>query len=77
MIGLPEAFVRGTVEREGERGEAWLAALPGIVAELLRRWDCVPDGEVGHGAVGIIVPVRRQATDPAVLKVLSASRQHP
>ncbi|MEV1170401.1 aminoglycoside phosphotransferase family protein [Nonomuraea sp. NPDC049784] len=74
MIGIPEAFARSTVEREGEPGAAWLAELPRIVDDLLERWECVPDGEVMHGGVGVIVPVRRQAEGAAVLKV---SFPHP
>ncbi|MFF3691253.1 aminoglycoside phosphotransferase family protein [Streptomyces sp. NPDC002187] len=74
MIEIPEAFVRGTVEREGESGAAWLAELPRIVDELLGRWQCVPDGDVMHGGVGVIVPVRRPTAGTAVLKV---SFPHP
>ncbi|WP_035791854.1 aminoglycoside phosphotransferase family protein [Kitasatospora mediocidica] len=74
MFQTPQLFARATVEREGERGAAWLAELPGIVAELLERWECVPDGEVAHGGVGVIVPVRRACGDAAVLKV---SFPHP
>ncbi|MEV5438791.1 aminoglycoside phosphotransferase family protein [Streptomyces sp. NPDC052682] len=74
MIRIPQAFARGTVEREGEAGAAWLAELPGIVDELLARWGCVPDGEVLHGGVGVVVPVRRQGGEAAVLKV---SFPHP
>lgn len=74
MIAVPEAFAEATVEREGEPGAAWLAELPGIVDGLLERWDCTPDGDVLHGNVGLIVPVRRQADGPAVLKV---SFPHP
>jgi streptomycin 6-kinase len=74
MIAMPEEFARSTVEREGEGGVAWLAELPGIVEELLGRWGCVPDGEVMHGGVGVIVPVRRRAQESAVLKV---SFPHP
>lgn len=74
MIEIPEAFARSTVEREGEPGAAWLAELPGIVDELLRRWECVPDGEVMHGGVGVIVPVRPRTEEAAVLKV---SFPHP
>lgn len=70
---IPEAFTRSTVEREGDAGAAWLAELPGIVAELMERWTLVPDGEVMHGGVGVIIPVRR-AAQPAVLKV---SFPHP
>ncbi len=74
MTRTPEAFSRSTVEREGEGGAAWLAELPVIVEGLLGRWECVPDGEVMHGGVGLIVPVRRRAGGTAVLKV---SFPHP
>lgn len=73
MIGIPEAFARSTVEREGERGAAWLAEVPGVVEGLLERWGCVQDGEVLHGGVGVIVPVLRDA-GAAALKV---SFPHP
>lgn len=74
MIEVPETFARSTIEREGEPGAVWLAGLPGIVEELLGRWECVPDGEVMHGGVGIIVPVQRPAEGAAVVKV---SFPHP
>ncbi|MFF4445226.1 aminoglycoside phosphotransferase family protein [Streptomyces sp. NPDC001502] len=74
MIETPEAFTHCTVEREGAAGAAWLAELPGIVDELLARWECVPDGEVMHGGVAVIVPVLRRDAVPAVLKV---SFPHP
>ncbi|MFF4213948.1 aminoglycoside phosphotransferase family protein [Streptomyces sp. NPDC001796] len=74
MIDVPEAFARTTVEREGEAGTAWLAELPRIVDQLLRRWGCGLDGEVVHGGVGIIVPVRRGDGATAVVKV---SFPHP
>lgn len=45
------------------------------VAELLERWECVPEGEVLHGGVGLVVPVRRAAGGaPGVIKV---SFPHP
>lgn len=62
------------MEREGEPGAAWLAELPRIVDELLERWTCLPDGEVMHGGVGVIVPVRRGDGGTAALKV---SYPHP
>ncbi|WP_433894358.1 aminoglycoside phosphotransferase family protein [Streptomyces sp. CA-111067] len=74
MIEVPEAFARGTVGREGEPGAAWVAALPGLLEELLEGWGCVPDGAVMHGGVGVIVPVRRRAGATAALKV---SFPHP
>ncbi|TCO44348.1 streptomycin 6-kinase [Kribbella antiqua] len=66
---IPEAFTRSTIEREGEAGATWLAELPGIVAELMERWGCKPDGPVVHGRVGVVVPVQ-----DAVIKV---SFPHP
>ncbi|MEV7545242.1 aminoglycoside phosphotransferase family protein [Streptomyces sp. NPDC089915] len=75
MIQTPEAFARTTTDREGAPGAAWLAELPGIVEDLLARWDCAPDGEVTHGGVGLVVPVQRRGPRlPAVLKV---SFPHP
>ncbi|WP_222871348.1 aminoglycoside phosphotransferase family protein [Nonomuraea sp. PA05] len=70
---IPQTFARATAEREGEAGAAWLAELPGIVAELLERWRCVPDGEVSHGGVGVIVPVRRTDGDAAVRQADAAN----
>ncbi|MER0244165.1 aminoglycoside phosphotransferase family protein [Streptomyces sp. HSW2009] len=65
MIVIPEEFARGTVAREGAAGADWIGELPRIAEELLSRWECVPDGAVTHGAVGLIVPVRcpRPAAD--------------
>ncbi|MFF7341123.1 aminoglycoside phosphotransferase family protein [Streptomyces sp. NPDC008163] len=74
MIVIPEEFARTTVEREGSAGAAWLAELPHIVADLADTWGCTPDGPLTHGGVGVIVPVRRDGTPPAVLKV---SFPHP
>ncbi|MFJ1582066.1 aminoglycoside phosphotransferase family protein [Streptomyces sp. NPDC088197] len=74
MIAMPEEFAQSTVAREGKTGAAWLAELPGIVDELLGRWECEPNGEVMHGGVGVIVPVQRRAGESAVLKV---SFPHP
>ncbi len=76
MIEIPESFFRGTVDREGERGACWLDTLPALVADLLERWECVLDGPVTHGGVGLIVPVRRFGANQhtAVLKV---SFPHP
>ncbi|MGW2814480.1 aminoglycoside phosphotransferase family protein [Streptomyces sp. NPDC001415] len=74
MVAVPEEFVRSTVEREGDVGAEWARQLPLIVRELMERWECVPDGEVMHGGVGVIVPVRRRGGGTAALKV---SFPHP
>ena len=58
---IPAAFADSTVAREGEAGAAWLAELPGIIEDLLARWDCTVDGDVMYGQVGVVVPVRGAA----------------
>jgi streptomycin 6-kinase len=74
MIVVPAEFTRTTVAREGEACTPWLDALPSLVADLLERWNCEPDGAVMSGGVGLIVPVRRRDAGAAVLKV---SYPHP
>ncbi|ONK15249.1 aminoglycoside phosphotransferase family protein [Streptomyces sp. MP131-18] len=74
MVEIPGNFIRLTADREGERGEVWLAGLPALADDLLARWDCVPEGRVTHGKVGLVVPVRRADGTPAVLKI---SFTHP
>ncbi|MGW2957791.1 aminoglycoside phosphotransferase family protein [Streptomyces sp. NPDC001220] len=75
MIGIPEGLARGTIDREGDRGAAWIAGLPAIVEDLLERWECLPDGAVTHGGVGVIVPVRQRSTGGRF--VLKVSFPHP
>ncbi|MEU6349618.1 aminoglycoside phosphotransferase family protein [Streptomyces sp. NPDC047072] len=75
MIATPQTFVRTTLAREGDSGRSWLAGLPSLVEDLLEHWGCVLDGEVLHGGIGLIVPVRRRSVnDAAVVKV---SFPHP
>ncbi|WP_327139927.1 aminoglycoside phosphotransferase family protein [Nocardia sp. NBC_01327] len=74
MIDIPESFAFTKEFSEGERGRTWIAALPGLVADLLQHWSCTPDGPVMHGQVGIVVPVRHRDLPPAVIKV---SFPHP
>lgn len=82
MIVVPEEFARTTVEREGTAGAEWVEQLPALVDDLLTRWGCVLDGDVLHGGVGVIVPVRRPASGPAgpaagAPAVLKVSFPHP
>ncbi|GAA5058134.1 aminoglycoside phosphotransferase family protein [Nocardia callitridis] len=74
MLDIPEGFASATIAREGEPGSRWIAALPGLIEELTRRWSCTPEGQVWHGQVGVVVPVRSGDLAPAVLKV---SFPHP
>lgn len=71
---IPPVFAQSTIDRELDLGTDWLARLPGIVADLLGRWECVRDGDVMHGGMGLILPVRRRSGQAMVLKV---SFPHP
>ncbi|MEU6814000.1 aminoglycoside phosphotransferase family protein [Streptomyces sp. NPDC046860] len=75
MTGVPEAFTRTTLDREGSEAQVWLDSLPGLVEDLLGRWGATVDGEPLHGGVALIVPVRRQAD--GVAAVLKVSFPHP
>lgn len=75
VTGIPEAFARTTLEREGGQAQAWLDGLPGLVEDLLERWAATVDGEPLHGGVALIVPVRRRSDDLAA--VLKVSYPHP
>ena len=74
MIEIPEDFARQLINREGAPGRAWLASLPGLVDELLSRWRCRQPEPITRGHLGIILPVQRHDSTPAVLKV---SFTHP
>lgn len=68
MIEIPAEFSAGTITREGEAGRRWIAALPDLIREICTRWELAIDGSPMHGALGLVVPVRRGA-EPAALKV--------
>lgn len=68
MIDVPPEFAASTVAREGEAGEAWLAALPGLVAKLCEHWGLEVAGAPMHGYVAVVVPVVRDGV-PLALKV--------
>lgn len=68
MITVPQAFVTATVSREGDAGRQWIDTLPQMVEDLCQQWDLVVDGEVMHGYLGLVIPVRR-GDEPCMLKV--------
>lgn len=74
------AQVAGRPADTGPDGDAWLAALPGLLDELLAEMTLTPDGPAMHGHCAVVVPVRRRRGDPAVLKVTwphaEASTEH-
>ncbi len=64
-LTVPESFAAGF----DEDGAEWLAGLPARTEALLDRWELTVDGPLMHGVCALVVPVRRPAGDPAVLKV--------
>jgi len=58
-----------TVGAAGPEGVRWIRDLPARVDELLRRWELAVDGQLRHGHVALVVPVRRLTGEPAALKV--------
>ncbi|MGH8791519.1 MAG: aminoglycoside phosphotransferase family protein, partial [Stackebrandtia sp.] len=53
----------------GDYGRAWVAALPTLADDCLKRWRLRLDGPATHGAVALVLPVRRADDAPAVLKL--------
>ncbi|HXM54297.1 MAG TPA: aminoglycoside phosphotransferase family protein [Candidatus Dormibacteraeota bacterium] len=54
----------------GDRGRAWIAALPELVADLARRWDLrIGDQAYGGGSHSLVVPATRADGTAAVLKL--------
>jgi len=50
-------------------GDSWLARIPRLVQESLAQWDLTLDGDPMHGAVALVLPVRRRDDSAAVLKL--------
>jgi streptomycin 6-kinase len=66
---IPRTLADSHEQFFGAAGRAWIAALPALADSSLRRWDLTPDGPPGHGAVALVLPVRRADGTPAVLKL--------
>ncbi|SDT79582.1 aminoglycoside phosphotransferase family protein [Actinoplanes derwentensis] len=65
---LPATFVRNVEECWGDGGRAWLAALPGIAAEMMREWELSPAGLLPL-SMNWVSRVRRADGSTAVLKL--------
>ncbi|WP_223188961.1 aminoglycoside phosphotransferase family protein [Streptomyces sp. TRM68416] len=69
VIDVPEALATAQSEYNGAAGRAFVAGLPELTAEFVRRWDLVIDGPPMHGVAALVVPVVRADGIPAVLKL--------
>ncbi|MFC4562801.1 aminoglycoside phosphotransferase family protein [Nocardiopsis mangrovi] len=75
-IDVPDALIASHGRADNPSGRAWLAALPGLAAEMLDRWSLRPDGPAANGMAGIVLPVARADGTPAVLKLQPATEDN-
>ena len=65
MITVPDGF--GSIL--GEEAAGWLAGLPALATRFCARWRLSSDGDLLHGNVAVVLPVRRADGHPAALKL--------
>lgn len=65
FVEFPPAFVEGVLR---EKGEAWLAAVPGQLAHYAGLWGLQSAGPPWHGYLGLAFPMVRDGV-PVVLKL--------
>lgn len=53
----------------GSHWADWVARLPSVVERLIAEWAVVVDGPSVHGNCSVVMPVRTDAGEPAMLKV--------
>jgi streptomycin 6-kinase len=75
-IDVPDALAASYNKHSGASGRAWIAALPGLVAEFLDRWVLRLDDFVGHGMASLVLSVIRADGTPAVLKLQPVSEEN-
>lgn len=68
-LEIPDALAASHARYFGDRGRAWIAALPRLAADRLDRWALRPDGQPLYGAVALVLPVVLPDGTPAVLKL--------
>lgn len=68
-VVVPAELAAAHARHGGISGWAWVAALPGLAAEFLHRWDLRADGPPEHGMVALVLPVVRADDSVAALKL--------
>jgi streptomycin 6-kinase len=68
-IEVPEDLAASHARFSGDRGRAWIAALPRLAADRMDRWALRSDGPPVCGAVALVLPVLLPDGTPAVLKL--------
>jgi streptomycin 6-kinase len=67
--GVVPAFVRQRVLHLGNRGEQWLAGLPGVIAQLERAWSITVGRALVGGTGSFVAPARTGEGGDAILKI--------
>ncbi|RJO78458.1 hydroxyurea phosphotransferase [Nocardia panacis] len=65
---MPAGLIESQYTYAGSVGRAFIAALPALVDELLRRWELRVDGPSMHGMAALVLPVVRPDGRPAAIK---------
>lgn len=68
-VAVPDALVASHAKYFGDRGRAWIDALPRLAADCLDRWTLRVDGAPACGAIALVLPVLLVDGTPAVLKL--------
>ncbi|MEV0679001.1 aminoglycoside phosphotransferase family protein [Actinosynnema sp. NPDC050436] len=71
-VHVPDAL---RASHDDPEGRVWLAALPGLVRDLVDRWELRPDGPHRNGMAALVVPVTRPDGTPAVLRLQPRGEQ--
>ena len=64
---LPDGVL--SMAERGDDWAGWVERLPRLGDELLAEWELTPDGWSMHGYTSIVIPVKREGDQPAVLKI--------
>ncbi|MGP4003470.1 aminoglycoside phosphotransferase family protein [Streptomyces sp. 8N706] len=75
-VDVPDALIASYGKPGNATGRAWLAGLPGLVADFLDGWELRLDGPVGHGMASLVLPVICPDGTPAVLKLQPPSEEN-
>ncbi|MFI5854720.1 aminoglycoside phosphotransferase family protein [Streptomyces parvulus] len=75
MIDVPDGLAAAQAKYNGAAGRAFIAALPGLAASFIERWELRPDGPSMHGWAALVLPVLRPDGTPAVLKLQIADEE--
>jgi streptomycin 6-kinase len=68
-VVIPEAFAQYIREVFREQADPWLAALPGVVAELSERWEITVGSPVTNLSYNWVAPAFRAGGERTMLKI--------